>query len=207
MIIIFSPLITLTIQNLEGMLNLFSGKANTDKQNYMMALFSLLQRTASTLLNSETKAKIVKLVLGFSQHMHQLSIMVHSQLILTAMTLFEVHHLDLLEHLQSYFEMLVSSFKRVQQHLQSQDFFVDSFSRTLLKSSLSLCAFFSKFMTAIQYETIIKHVIVITRSSFNEDVKTVLDVISKESTKNVGFKLVFQAMLNSYDEVIISAIT
>jgi|LauGreDrversion4_2_1035121.scaffolds.fasta_scaffold13499_2 hypothetical protein len=123
------------------------------------------------------------------------------------MTLFEVHHLDLLEHLQSYFEMLVSSFKRVQQHLQSQDFFVDSFSRTLLKASLSLCAFFSKFMTAIQYEAIIKHVIVITRSSFNEDVKTVLDVISKESTKNVGFKLVFQAMLNSYDEVIISAIT
>jgi hypothetical protein len=103
--------------------------------------------------------------------------------------------------------MLVSSFKRVQQHLQSQDFFVDSFSRTLLKASLSLCAFFSKFMTAIQYEAIIKHVIVITRSSFNEDVKTVLDVISKESTKNVGFKLVFQAMLNSYDEVIISAIT
>ena len=123
------------------------------------------------------------------------------------MTLFEVHHLDLLEHLQSYFEMLVSSFKRVLQHLQSQDFFVDSFSRTLLKASLSLCAFFSKFMTAIQYEAIIKHVIVITRSSFNEDVKTVLDVISKESTKNVGFKLVFQAMLNSYDEVIISAIT
>jgi hypothetical protein len=123
------------------------------------------------------------------------------------MTVFEVHHLDLLEHLQSYFEMLVSSFKRVQQYLQSQDFFVDSFSRTLLKASLSLCAFFSKFMTAIQYETIIKHVIVITRSSFNEDVKTVLDVISKESTKNVGFKLVFQAMLNSYDEVIISAIT
>ena len=62
-------------------------------------------------------------------------------------------------------------------------------------------------MTAIQYEAIIKHVIVITRSSFNEDVKTVLDVISKESTKNVGFNLVFQAMLNSYDEVIISAIT
>jgi len=123
------------------------------------------------------------------------------------MTLFEVHHLDLLEHLQSYFEMLVSSFKRVQQHLQSQDFFADSFSRTLLKASLSLCAFFSKFMTAIQYEAIIKHVIVITRSSFNEDVKTVLDVISKESTKNVGFNLVFQAMLNSYDEVIISAIT
>jgi len=81
------------------------------------------------------------------------------------MTLFEVHHLDLLEHLQSYFEMLVSSFKRVLQHLQSQDFFVDSFSRTLLKASLSLCAFFSKFMTAIQYEAIIKHVIVITRSS------------------------------------------
>lgn len=33
-----------------------------------------------------------------------------------------------------------------------------------------------------------------------------MDVISKESTKNVGFKLVFQAMLNSYDEVIVARI-
>jgi len=37
-------------------------------------------------------------------------------------------------------------------------------------------------------------------------VKSVLDVISKEATKNVGFKLIFQAMLNSYDEVIVSRI-
>jgi hypothetical protein len=46
-------------------------------------------------------------------------------------------------------------------------------------------------MTATQYEAIIKNVIVITRGSFTDDVKAVLDVISKESTKNVGFKLVF----------------
>lgn len=84
---------------------------------------------------------------------------------------------------------------------------MDSFTKTLLKASLSLCAFFSKFMTAIQYESIIKNVIVITRPSFNDEVKAVLDVISKESTKNVGFKLVFQAMLNSYDEVIIARVT
>ena len=62
-------------------------------------------------------------------------------------------------------------------------------------------------MTATQYEAIIKNVIVITHASFNDEVKAVLDVISKESTKNVGFKLVFQAMLNSYDEVIIARIT
>jgi len=31
MIIIFSPLITLTIQNLQTILNQFSGKANTEK--------------------------------------------------------------------------------------------------------------------------------------------------------------------------------
>ena len=70
MIIIFSPLITLTIQNLQTILNQFSGKANTEKLNYIMALLSLLQRTASTLLNGETKDKIVKLVLGYSEHMH-----------------------------------------------------------------------------------------------------------------------------------------
>jgi hypothetical protein len=46
-------------------------------------------------------------------------------------------------------------------------------------------------MTAAQYESIIKNVIVITRASFTDDIKAVLDVISKESTKNVGFKLVF----------------
>jgi hypothetical protein len=84
---------------------------------------------------------------------------------------------------------------------------VDSFTKTLLKASLSLCAFFSKFMTATQYEAIIKHVIVITRPAYYQEVKAVLDVVSKESTKNVGFKLVFQAMLNSYDEVITTRIT
>jgi hypothetical protein len=113
MIIIFSPLITHTIEILQGMLAQFNGKANNEKQNYIMALLSLLQRTASTLLNSETKSKIVNLVLGFGQHMQQLSMMVHSQLMLTAMTLFEVHHLDLLEHLQKYFDMLELSFTRV----------------------------------------------------------------------------------------------
>ena len=35
------------------------------------------------------------------------------------------------------------------------------------------------------------------------EVKAILDVISKESTKSVGFKLIFQALLNAYQEVIV----
>ena len=42
MIIIFSPLIAHTIEILQGTLTQFSGKANNDKQNYIMALLSLL---------------------------------------------------------------------------------------------------------------------------------------------------------------------
>lgn len=76
--------------------------------------------------------------------------MLHSQLILTAMTLFEVNHLEILEHLENYFALLIESFERV--HNVEADFFVDSFTKTMLKSSLSLCTFFSKFLSATQYE-------------------------------------------------------
>jgi hypothetical protein len=99
----------------------------------------------------------------------------------------------------------MNSFDRIADLQINSDFFVDSFTRTLLKASLSLCTFFSKFLTSAQYESIIKNVLIIPK--YNEEVKAVLDVISKESTKNVGFKLVFQAMLNSYDEVIMSRVS
>lgn len=167
-------------------------------------MMSLLQRTASTLLNKEIKEKILTLVLGFGKHKANFSLMLHSQLILTSMTLFEVNHLEILEHLEAYFDMLISSFERV--HNVETDFFVDSFTKTILKASLSLCTFFSKFLNAKQYEQVIKNVLIICRPAYKEEVKTVLDVISKESTKNVGFKLVFQAMLNSYDDVIVARI-
>ena len=85
--------------------------------------------------------------------------------------------------------MLTSSYERV--HTADGDFFIDSFTKTILKASLSLCTFFSKFLNANQYEQIIKNVLIVSRPSFNEEVKAVLDVISKDSTKNVGFKLVF----------------
>jgi hypothetical protein len=49
-----------------------------------------------------------------------------------------------------------------------------------------------------------KHALVITDKTFGEETKAILDVISKEATKHVGFKLIFQAMVNSYDDVIVS---
>lgn len=120
------------------------------------------------------------------------------------MTLFEVHHLDILEHLHRYFGHLSASFVRIS---KQSDFFSESFSKTLLKSCLSLCTFFSKFLTATQYEAIIKHVLVISDKSFTEETKAILDVISKEATKHVGFKLIFQSMINSYDDVIVSRVS
>lgn len=130
--------------------------------------------------------------------------MVHSQLLLTSMTLFEVHHLDILEHLHRHFDQLSSAFGRVS---NTQDFFSESFTKTLLKSCLSICTFFSKFLTATQYESIIKHVLSVSEKTFSEDTKAILDVISKEATKHVGFKLIFQAMINSYDDVIVSRVS
>jgi hypothetical protein len=44
----------------------------------------------------------------------------------------------------------MSSFERMGDS-KSQDFFSDSFKKTLLKASLSVCTFFSKFLTANQY--------------------------------------------------------
>lgn len=172
-----------------------------------MALLSLIQRTSSTLLMPEVKEKILNLVLGFNDHADTFSLMLHSQLVLTSMTLFEVQHLDILEHLQRYFDQLISSFSRLATVQQSTDFFAESYTKTLLKASLSVCTFFSKFLTSNQYEAIIKNVLVITDKAFTEEVKAILDVISKESTKNVGFKLIFQAMINSYDEVILSRVS
>jgi hypothetical protein len=93
------------------------------------------------------------------------------------MTLYEVNHLEILEHLESYFEMLTGSFERV--HNVETDFFVDSFTKTILKASLSLCTFFSKFLSAQQYESIIKNVLIISRPAYKDEVKAVLDVISK----------------------------
>ena len=98
------------------------------------------------MLPKELKEKILALVLGYGKHKESFSLMLHSQLMLTAMTIFEVNHLEILEHLESYFEMLTSSFERV--HNVETDFFVDSFTKTILKGSLSLCTFFSKFLNA-----------------------------------------------------------
>lgn len=69
-----------------------------------MALFSLFQRVISTQLSADAKEKILKLVLSFNDVAASFNLMVHSQLMLTSMTLFEVYHLDILEHLHRYFE-------------------------------------------------------------------------------------------------------
>lgn len=78
-----------------------------------MALFSLVQRIISSLLPKDVKEKIINLLLGFNDQGASFSMMLHSQLILTSMTLFEVYQLDILEHLQRYFNQLDQSFSRL----------------------------------------------------------------------------------------------
>ena len=86
--------------------------------------------------------------------------------------------------------------------MSAHDFFADSFGRTLLKASLSIIMFFSKFLTANQYEEIIKCALVLP-TDFETEVKYILDLISREATKAAGLKLIFQALVNSYESVII----
>lgn len=54
---------------------------------------------------------------------------------------------------------------------------MDSFTRTAIKSVLSLITFFSKYLSSEQYEKVIKHVLLIA-ATFEAEVKAVLDVIS-----------------------------
>lgn len=65
----------------------------------------------------------------------------------------------MLEHLQTYFDLLMGSFDRLE---SSGDFFMDSFTRTALKSVLSLVTFFSKYLSSEQYEQVIKRVLLIS---------------------------------------------
>lgn len=78
MILIFSPLLIESLTILKGILSQLSNKTNNDKQDFVMALFSLLQRTSSNLLPSELKEKIMSVVLNFGQHASTFSMMLHA---------------------------------------------------------------------------------------------------------------------------------
>ena len=56
MVVKFGPLITNSVSILKGILKSLGEKANSEKQHYIMALVSLIQRTASTLLPAELKS-------------------------------------------------------------------------------------------------------------------------------------------------------
>jgi len=68
MTVIFTPLISFAVQILQAQLSHINTKLNDDKQAFIMALLSLLQRTASTLLNKDLKEKILNIVLGYGKH-------------------------------------------------------------------------------------------------------------------------------------------
>ena len=87
----FQPLLETALSMLEG--------KNSEKQGLTIALFSILQRTTSTLLPQATKARALKLVLQYLAEPDQWSLLLHSQLLLTATTIFEIYHLEVLENL------------------------------------------------------------------------------------------------------------
>ena len=66
-------------------------KFSQDKSGLVIALLALVQRVTSTQLNGEISDKILSLLLSFLSQAENTTKLQHSQLLLTAMTFFEVH--------------------------------------------------------------------------------------------------------------------
>eukprot|EP00347_Sterkiella_histriomuscorum_P023758 403333488 len=198
----FTPLILKSIKILQEF-EAGSQKFNNEKQNFIHALFCLITRTFTSQLSIEMKQQILDLSFQYISLSEQFSMILTSQLILTLMTVFEVQQLDILEHLPRFITHLIRSFQRLHIEGTDQEFFEESYSKTLLKATLSLITFFSKFLTATQYEELIINVLVVASTEHNQEVIQIFDLIAKESSKNIQFKLIFQAMINSYETVII----
>jgi hypothetical protein len=67
---------------------------------------------------------------------------------------------------------------------------------------LSLCTFFAKFLNADQYEQIFQKVIVLS-DIYQSEVSQIFDVITKEASKSTGFLVLFKAIFNSFDSILL----
>lgn len=105
-----------------------------------------------------------------------------TQLILTQMTLFEVHQTEILEHLPQHVEQLLACFARG----SADEFFRHSFIQACLKSALSVVTLFYRFLRQKDIENIIQ-ASVILGSEFQYDVKPVLGSIGTQASSKALF--------------------
>ncbi|CDW83415.1 heat repeat-containing protein 1 [Stylonychia lemnae] len=198
----FETLVQMSLKILQSQQEQGGAKQNNEKQSFTQALFSLIERTYSNLQSVETKRNILDLTIKYLKNAENYGFFLHSQLILNLVNIFEVQQLEILEHLPQYIDQIIAAFKRLDQSEESRDFFTDSFTKTVLKASLSVCVYFSKFMTPLQYQQILENVIVIP-DNYENEVKQILEIIAQVSTQAAGLKVIFQALINCYDSVII----
>ncbi len=67
---------------------------------------------------------------------------------------------------------------------------------------MSLSTFFSKFLNADQYEQIFQKVIILS-DIYEKEVSQIFEVITKEASKSTGFLVLFKAIFNSFDSILL----
>lgn len=86
----------------------------------------------------------------------------------------------------------------------AEEFFNESFTRASLKSILSTLTLFPKFLNALQLEGLLSNSI-IAQKHFGGEVDDILRVTSTSAQAAIGLRIVFQAMFNCFDSVLVGA--
>lgn len=113
-----------------------------------------------------------------------------------------MYQADILEHLTQHVDHVLLAFARALSARKEDEFFHESFTRAALKATLSIVTMFAKFLNISQLESLLKNVLVVDRI-FQSEVVSILSVISKDGPQTIGLKQLFQAVFNSFDEVLI----
>lgn len=174
-------------------------KVNNETIAYTQTLFALISKVASNELPEETQDQLLTLSMGYLDNQEKYALTLNTQLILTQSQLFEVYQTKLLEKLSGHIEHLLRAFARSAS--SKDEFFGESFTRAILKASLSLVTFFAKFLNVTQLEQLLKSILVQDKS-FESEVQNILNVVSNDGLKSIGLKQMFQAVFNTFDEII-----
>lgn len=106
-----------------------------------------------------------------------------------------------MEHLPQHIELVLASFTRALKAKKEEEFFHESFTKAVLKASLSIITIFAKFLNSVQLESLLKNTLVVDKA-YETEVEAILNVVSSEGPKTVGLKQLFQAVFNCFDEVL-----
>lgn len=94
------------------------------------------------------------------------------------------------------------AFDRVHEAKKNDEFFCESFTKAILKATLSVITMFAKFLNIRQLEELLKNVLIVDKH-YESDVSAILDVLSNEGPKSVGLKQLFQAVFNCFDDILL----